>query len=590
MATELPVLDPVQLKRIEAVHRGFLYQHLYAVGCLLLGSGADASSVIVEADEDIEIVLPDRRLYVQVKTRTGPLTEGDIEGAMKRFALLRREHANGKRPGVAAFAIVANAQPGPKLADRLKGEDWPTDTTLCWPANAPTDKALPAAWRDVAEGLASCADLAAALPFGSLVPETLVWKLAGLVMYAASGTPPHADHAFRAEELPDLFEQLAVQLQDFPAPPLRYRSQAEEPDLTSDARVRVITGFSGAGKTMWVAQAAQHSTAALAYSDVGDTPGPAIALPLARELAGRFFGKGGGLGQLLLPGATGTEMLRAIGLRLQAEKVDATIVIDNAHRVPAENLRALVQQTPHAHFIFLAQPGAAVQELQATLALTPEPLGGWTTDTIAAEAADQGCRADYAACERLRNLTAGLPLYVQNVVQFTAAEYAGELMRFCDELEARTHDVATVQEIILRRVFEGLGPQSRDTVAILCLADIPLERAEAAALLAQINGLDNRAFARAIRELRSAGVIELFGGDRLKIHDAMRVLGRAHLDSLGPDFEHAAQSALKDVLLASILREKDLAKFSLYFRVLADLGDIKMLVELVTDEFITRWA
>jgi hypothetical protein len=77
---------------------------------------------------------------------------------------------------------------------------------------------------------------------------------------------------------------------------------------------------------------------------VGDPPGPAIAIPLARELAGRFFGRsGGGIGQLLLPGAAGTEMLRVIGLRFRANKVDATIVIDNAHRVPAENLRALVQ-------------------------------------------------------------------------------------------------------------------------------------------------------------------------------------------------------------------------------------------------------
>jgi hypothetical protein len=584
MATELPVLDPIQLKRIEAVHRGFLYQHLYAVGCLLLASGADASSVIVEADEDIEIVLSDRRLYVQVKTRSEPLTEGDIEGAMKRFAPLRREHANGKRPGVAAFAIVANVQPGPKLADRLKGEDWPTDTTLCWPGNEPTDKALPTAWRDVIEGLASCAALAAVLPFGSLVPETLVWKLAGLVMSAASGTLPRVDHAFRAEELTDLFEQLAMQLQDFPAPPPRYRSQEGEPELTSDARVRAITGFSGAGKTMWVAQAAQQSTAALAYFDVGDTPGPAIAIPLARELAARFFGSGGGLGKLLLPGATGTEMLRAIGLRLQADKIDATIVIDNAHRVPAENLRTLVQQTPHAHFIFLAQPGAAVEELQARLALRPELLGGWTTDTIAAEAADSGCIADYAACERLRNLTAGLPLYVQNAAQITVAQYAGALARFCDELAARTHDVATVQEIILARVFESLAPQSRDAVAILCLADIPLERAEAERVLERAIGLDARAVARAFRELRPAGVIELFGGDRLKIHDAMRVLGRAHLDSLAPDVQRAAQSALRDVLLSSILRQKDLAKFALYLRVLADLGDIKALVEFATDE------
>jgi hypothetical protein len=328
MPPALPVLDPTQLRRIEAVHRGFLYQHLYAAGCLMLAAGAAALAVIVEADEDIEIVLPDRRLYVQVKTRSEPLAQGDIGGAIERFAQLRQEHIAGKRPGAAAFAVVANVEPGPRLAERLKGAVWPKDTSLYWPGNDPADRAIPAAWRDVGEGLVACAALAAALPFGSLVPETLVWKLAGQVMSAASGTSPRADHAFRADELPDLFEQLAIQLQDFPAPPLRYRSQDGEPELTSDALVRAITGFSGAGKTMWVAQAAQLGSAALAYFDVGDTPGPAIAIPLARELAGRFFGKSGGaLGQLLLPGATGTEMLRAIGVRLRAENIDTTIVI-----------------------------------------------------------------------------------------------------------------------------------------------------------------------------------------------------------------------------------------------------------------------
>jgi SEC-C motif len=585
MSIQPPVLDPAQLKRIEAVHRGFVYQHLYAVGCLLLAARAGASAVVVEADEDIEIAFPDRHLYAQVKTRSQPLTEGDIEGAIERFAKLRQEHADGRRPGTAAFAVVANVPTGPKLTERLKSADWPVDTTLHWPGSETADEALPAARRDVPDVFAACAALASTLPFGSLVPETLVWKLAGVVMAAASGTPPRTDHAFESKDLPALFEQLAIQLQDFPAPPPRYRSQAAEPELASDARIRAITGFSGAGKTMWVAQAAQHSSAALAYFDVGDTPGPAIAIPLARELAGRFFGRSGGaLGQILLPGATGAEMLRAIGLRLRAEKVDATIVIDNAHRIPAENLRAVVQQIPQAHFILLAQPGATVQELEATLTLTSESLHGWATDTIAAEVADHGCRADYAACERLRNLTAGLPLYVQNAMQLTAAQYGGDVARFCDELEARTHDAATAQETILARVFDGLASPSRDAVAILGLADIPLERAEAETLLEHAIGLDARAFARVVRELRPVGVIELFGGDRLKIHDAMRVLGRAHLDGLCLAVQRAAQSALKKVLLASILRQKDLAKLSLYLRILADLGDLKMLVEFATDE------
>src|SRR5258708_28420405 len=130
MSAALPVLDPTQLKRIEAVHRGFLYQHLYAAGCLMLAAGAGATAIIVEADEDIEIVLPGRRLYVQVKTRSEPLTAGDIEGAIERFAQLRQAHAAGKPPGAAGFAVLAHLEPGPRLAERLKGADWSTDTNL----------------------------------------------------------------------------------------------------------------------------------------------------------------------------------------------------------------------------------------------------------------------------------------------------------------------------------------------------------------------------------------------------------------------------------------------------------------------------
>lgn len=56
------VIDPAQLTRIESVHRGFLYQHLFAVGCLLMAARAEASAVIVEADEDIEIAFEKWRL------------------------------------------------------------------------------------------------------------------------------------------------------------------------------------------------------------------------------------------------------------------------------------------------------------------------------------------------------------------------------------------------------------------------------------------------------------------------------------------------------------------------------------------------
>lgn len=62
------VLDPAQLVRIEAVHRGFLFQHLYTVQCLLKAAALSVHSVDVESDEDIEVQFEGRRIYVQGST------------------------------------------------------------------------------------------------------------------------------------------------------------------------------------------------------------------------------------------------------------------------------------------------------------------------------------------------------------------------------------------------------------------------------------------------------------------------------------------------------------------------------------------
>lgn len=56
--TYTPTLDAAQEILIESVHRGFLYQHLYAAACLLNYGQTGATSVAVERDEDIELVTP----------------------------------------------------------------------------------------------------------------------------------------------------------------------------------------------------------------------------------------------------------------------------------------------------------------------------------------------------------------------------------------------------------------------------------------------------------------------------------------------------------------------------------------------------
>ncbi|WP_405639903.1 hypothetical protein [Streptomyces uncialis] len=47
-------VDPAQLTRITSLHRGFLYQHLYAVGCLLSLKRGGVDRLLVERDEDVE--------------------------------------------------------------------------------------------------------------------------------------------------------------------------------------------------------------------------------------------------------------------------------------------------------------------------------------------------------------------------------------------------------------------------------------------------------------------------------------------------------------------------------------------------------
>ncbi|WP_395443260.1 hypothetical protein [Caulobacter sp. UC70_42] len=90
--------------------------------------------------------------------------------------------------------------------------------------------------------------------------------------------------------MPGLLEQLLTQLQDFPDPPDHYRPQMNEPPLASELPFRLVTGFSGAGKTAWASQAALHSPASLVYFDVTDMASGSMAANLAREIAARFLG------------------------------------------------------------------------------------------------------------------------------------------------------------------------------------------------------------------------------------------------------------------------------------------------------------
>lgn len=580
------VLSIDQLIRIEAVHRGFLYQHLYAVGCLLLAQRASIDDVTVELDEDIELTSEQARIYIQVKTRIRPLILSDVSGALKRFDELRKEHIAGNRKGPASFVIVANQAPGPELQNMIDNKRFPTDVRYVWPElTDESHPALPPAWRTLAEAAAWCTVEAEKLNYSLLSPDSLIWKLAGLVQLAASGSDPSGQHVFYAKELPILFEQLVVQLQDFPAPPALYRPQKQEPALTLDVRVRIICGLSGSGKTAWAAQTALHATELCAYYDTGDLPGPALATMLVRELAARFVKPNSdGLRKILLPGATGVEALRTFDIYLKQQGTHLILVLDNAHRIPVENLRESLIACSHIRFVLLCQPHDNIRELEAITGLQRETLQGWDVDTVAAAVNDIGGYATAQGYELLRTYTGGLPLYVESAAKIAVSDYENNVDTLCSELQQQTHTVETAQEIILSRVFEAFDPALQKALAVLSLSDVGLKRDEISELLCNSLSISPSGSATLIKKMRATGTIENYGDHKLKVHDAVRALGLQHLELMDEEIAGKAMLILKELLVVSLHKTRNTSRFSLLIQLYIKLNDVMTLIALSGEE------
>jgi hypothetical protein len=576
------VLDKRQAVIIESVHRGFLYQHLYAVGCLFSASDANVSSIVVELDEDIEIISDDRT-YIQVKTRSGPIIPSDINGALERFKDLRAEHFTNKRVGQAFFVIVTNQPPGPKLAKLINGKEWPLDVKFLWPESDQTHlpSAYPPAWGSINEALKWCVLQAEKLPFSMISPDSLVWKLAGRIQMACTGSALHPNHSFQTDELPDLFEQLLIQLQDFPSPPDPYRPQINEPSINMENSVRIICGFSGAGKTAWVSEAARHATDTIVYYDVGELPGSALATSLVRELAPRIVESySDTVRKILYPGATGLESLSALSIHLKSLDKQPIIVLDNSHRMPAENLRSVIDAASSIQFILLCQPSDNLRLIEAQLGVDREVLSGWDLDTVAVVAQAHGCKGSVVALDKLIKLTGGIPLYVQSAVGLSACQTEGDLDIFCRELETLTHTVETAQEIILTKLFASFPVTTQNVLSVWSLSDEALYQSEIIELLKGALNLQSPVIVETLRKLRTSGVTEIYGGERLKVHDAIRILGRRNLVIMDDDAVLQSQRSLKNILMKSLIEKGDSSRFSLFIRTLVALEEVELLVEL----------
>ncbi|MFJ2225733.1 AAA family ATPase [Streptomyces anulatus] len=566
------VIDADQLVRITSLHRGFFYQHLYAAACLLRFTTAGMHRLLVERDEDLEAVLPGRHLYLQVKTRSRPLQWGDVSGAVDGFAAVRARHSEGKRAGQPQLVIVANVPPGPQLATKMEAADWPGDVTVLTPQAAAPEEWLPPAWSDLEEGIAWCTREAAQVPFSSLAPLTLVWKLAARVVYACTG---HGDQAFTADTVEDLHEQFVKELQAFPVLAHDYLPQADEPELLTDDRVRLITGFSGAGKTAWAAHAAQHCPEPLTYFDTAALAADAVAGGLARELAGRYLDAEQ---RTALPHASGLDLLRAVHQHLTGTPV--AVVLDNVHRLSAAELRQITQALPTARLVLLGQPRPDQTTLTAHLSITGESLNGWSADRVAQVLADAGAPADAATVTRLMTLTGGLPLYVRNAALLAQNHYAHDTARMCQALTDRQHTAPTAQDLILEEIFEGLAPQAQTTASLLALAEVPLTENELSRL-ARDAGLGPRDCARGLRTLAGLGILQRTGDGLTTLHDATRALS-ADYTPHHTDTQHQLDLALSGILYDSLTTPGRLARWA---RLLARTEQTDQLLPLASHDY-----
>ncbi|WP_343566215.1 hypothetical protein [Sphingobacterium sp.] len=569
------LIDALQLIRIEAVHRGFFYQNLYATLCLLSFRGGKGIVLKVEMDEDIEIVIGNEIYYLQVKTRSKQLQRKDIESTISRFSLIRQEHIAGVRSRKPIFVIISNQEPAPRLKKYIDTLDWDEVVQILTPDSKP-HAFLPIPHRDLESLIQACVDAANSIPFISISASTLVFKLTAIIHHACTGT---RSHIFQPEDILPLLEQIVQQLQDFPDLNFKYIPHENEPVLEEDFKVMVISGFSGSGKTSWASHIAMHTSASMTYLDVNHLPAESAAISLSRELIARFIGPNG----ILVAEKAGIELLRACAKVIYERKMDIIVVLDNFHSISIDSIYALLSATPNLKYILLGQPFPDQLVMEMRLGIKVNYFHGWSLDSIAEVGKSQNINMKIKTAENLKILTGGLPLYMLGALSIIKKEYSGDADRFCDSMISLSHTVSTPQEIILSKVFNALDSNAKIASAILGLSKIPLTNEEAMILLEK--GISNRInAAKALRELKENSIIVNFPKNQIALHDAIRPIAAMYLLEMNESIKTLVQKCLVEVLQKSFSKDRNVPRLNFLIKLLPEIGELTALVDLATNE------
>ena len=333
-ATPPQALDVAQLLRIQGTHRGFLYQHIYAVYCYLASPQNGVIRIRVERDEDIELDLNGCTVYAQVKNYTAPLSPSDLKGVLERFEDIRQAHKSGKRAGQARFAIVASGG----LGSTLTLQNWPADVTIVTPDSNKKDLAKTGLLVPPANGedlFRETQNLAEAYRLSALRPESLVCKLVGAVARAAAGEGPIT--CFEQGDLGQFCELVAAQLHRLPLVE-QYEPQVGEPDLPDEHRLGlVVVGHAGNGKSTWAANVAALSSNIVTYLPCSSSTEQNVSARVVQACVATLVSRGKiSAHELVLPGCTGVDALSLLNRELEQREIALTVILDDCHRASAD--------------------------------------------------------------------------------------------------------------------------------------------------------------------------------------------------------------------------------------------------------------
>ena len=579
MPTDEP-LNPRQIIRIEAVHQGFLYQHMYAVLVLLSQQELGWEHVRIERDEDIEVRVPGKRLYIQVKKRAADLSLGDISGSLTQFRDIQAEHAAGRREGAAELWIVSNANPSEALRTRIESEEWLEGAFVRTPTfTHPGEPELPAPSASIDELFANCVQLSRRVEHSTLGPETLVWKLAAWVQSVAAGQLQ--GHEITPTAFRPLLEQLVVQIQQFPQPAQGYRPQEHEPPFVSDERVRLITGISGSGKTAWAGEFGLHRGADAVFFDCSDLPSSAVASSLVREFAVRIFVDPEDRKVILLPGVQGVQGLRLMDRVVSEKGLRPCCVLDNVQRLAAADLLNIVESLPSFEVVLLGHPVPSLALFEGRLQLTRRSLEGWSIETIAEEAHDSGCFANPLTCEEFRHLTAGSPLFVRDVCKLAAEGFSGDIHAINEQIKGDLHERTTYQELVIQEVLGRIGTDVLNTAALMLLSSIPLARETVLEMEAGAQQAPKARIAGLLREASAWGIVQSLTDSRVVIHEAFQ----ASLAQALAELPRETVQRARRILLAQLMQELrggGIEQYMLMAKLYLDSGNVEGLVEMAT--------